>query len=160
MGRDIHFYVERYTDDIDYYGPRKESTKRDELINETLDKKEKKWVSADNWSIDDFDGSMYCEHFYKRRNYNLFYFIDENSKKGIPEDIGDGYRSELDHWVSDAHSHGYFLLSDMLDRIDTLIKDNDNDIHKTTSTFINTMNELKEFDNDYTKVRCLFFYDN
>lgn len=111
MGCDIHLFTER---------------KRH--INN-----EEKWVNVDNWKLnpyyekDNEDGEKEYEicSAYRWRNYELFSFLANvrnysNNKpiskpRGIPEDISEVVRKEVERWDSDGHSHSYFTMKELYD---------------------------------------------
>jgi hypothetical protein len=53
-------------------------------------------------------------------------------------------------WGSDAHSHSYFTLKELLD----VNWDN------YQTEFMKTIEKMKTIDDNPNKVRCVFFFDN
>jgi hypothetical protein len=53
-------------------------------------------------------------------------------------------------WGSDAHSHSYFTLKELLD----VNWDN------YQTEFMETIEKMKTIDDNPNKVRCVFFFDN
>lgn len=169
MGCDVHFYCERFTTNYEHNGPKELSEEREIKIGKVLGEEnlEPKWISVDNWNND--DGYWSSDQFYRGRNYYLFaaladvrndYEIEPISEpRGIPEDVSYPIKHILKvNWGSDAHSISYFTLKELLDvdwskyqvgnRADWL------------DEFMDTINKMKEIDEDPTKVRCIFFFDN
>lgn len=178
MGCDIHFFVERFTSDDDYEGPRDISEERNSKLGELLENRDspespERWVSADKWELEDDwdkdDGSKmlqipYKSHLYRGRNYGLFSILadvrnyDDEIKaicepKGIPDDASTGYKYQID-WCGDGHSHSYFTLDELLN------VDWDSYEKEYTSGFMKTIESMKLMDSDPSKVRCVFFFDN
>jgi hypothetical protein len=168
MGCDIHFYTERFTTDNNYKGPRDISEERHNKLDTLLNEEELKprWVSADVWDYEDEDGDKYWQiswedKFYNGRNYKLFELLagvrgyDENAispPRGIPDDVSYGYRTIVDLWDSDGHSHSYYTLDELLDIDWSKYKDFD--------SFLLTIEKMKNIDPDTKNVRCVFFFDN
>jgi len=163
MGCDIHFFTERFTSSNDYEGPRDLLVDRSNRIDEIVDGKPsiERWVSADAWDID--DGDWLCVERYDGRNYYLFSILADvrNSgeevidyPRGIPLDASCGYLHKCDSWSSDAHSHSYFTLRELLD-VDWGKYDSE-----YLEEFLTILEELKSIDSDFNKVRVCFFFDN
>jgi len=167
MGCDCHFYVERWTSSNNYEGPRDLSEDRDQKLNEILEDVPSKfrWVSADKWEIE--DGNWHVDYnleYYGRRNYYLFSILADvrngsgvepiNYPKGIPDDASSGYLYMCAQWDSDAHSHSYFTLEDLLN-VDWSEYDSDR-----IGGFMETLERMKKIDKDPFNVRCCFFFDN
>ena len=73
MGCDIHFYVEKWSDEEVTEGPIDISDKRDSLISNVLKlKREYRWISVDKWYRDEGYWTNYGNSFYSGRNYELF----------------------------------------------------------------------------------------
>jgi hypothetical protein len=97
MGCDIHLYREKYVDG--------------------------KWVSADEWQIDDGDLTVPYEKLaYTGRNYCLFGFLSDGVRthhdfsfleRGIPFDACQQIAECSDRWNSDGHSHSYLFLHEL-----------------------------------------------
>lgn len=163
MGCDIHFYVERFSDEPITNGPIDISEQRDQKISSILEenKIEPRWISADKWVLGDDKRWEYIDRFYSGRNYNLFSILagvrtwEEDvaicKPKGIPEDSSYAYKYECVLWNGDAHSHSYFTLEELLD-VDWESKD--------LKWFEETIEKMKNIDHDPKKVRCCFFFDN
>jgi hypothetical protein len=163
MGCDIHFFVEKQSID----------SKRNNKINEVFEADESEntfeWVTADKYSInkyyspDEDDGEPeyiieYSDRFYNGRNYALFEYLsgvrgdDDNAiskPRGVPKDVSNTVKYEIDSYGSDGHSHSYFTLDELLQY----------DFSKFP-IFEKTIEKMKSIDEDYTKVRCIFFFDN
>jgi hypothetical protein len=167
MGCDIHFYTERWTSSNNYEGPRDLSEDREQKLNEVLEDVPSKfrWVSADKWELE--DGNWHVDYnleYYNGRNYYLFSILADvrngsgiepiNYPKGIPDDASTGYLSKCDQWASEAHSHSYFTLEELLN------------VHwseydsEYIEDFMKTLEKMKEIDADPLNVRCCFFFDN
>jgi hypothetical protein len=104
MGCDIHFHVEKKTD---------QGWVRAEpqVKNEYYDK----------W---DDEPEFKREDFYDGRNYSLFAMLADvrngyglepiTATRGIPKDVSDDVRQEHDDWGIDGHSHGWLSLRELL----------------------------------------------
>jgi len=167
MGCDCHFYVERWTSSNNYEGPRDLSEDREQKLNEVLEDVPSKfrWVSADKWEKDGDEWSVpYNLEYYNGRNYYLFAILADvrndgdvepiNYPKGIPDDASTGYLYKCDQWDSDAHSHSYFTLDELLN-VDWSEYE-----PGYISDFMEALEKMKEIDNDPLNVRCCFFFDN
>lgn len=111
MGCDIHFYVEKKIDG--------------------------QWVTADEWGDDKYDEGRktvdYKKQFYSGRSYNLFAILANvrngrgfagiktgegfnpiDDPRGTPEDCCPEYRTMMDDYGCDGHSHSYFTLAELL----------------------------------------------
>ena len=166
MGCDIHFYVERWTSSNDYEGPKDLSEDRDQKLNEVLEDVPTKfrWVSADKWKLEDGNWHVpYNLEYYSGRNYYLFSILADvrnsgvepiNYPKGIPDDASTGYLYKCEQWDSDAHSHSYFTLEELLN------------VHwseydsEYIEDFMETLEKMKKIDEYPLNVRCCFFFDN
>jgi hypothetical protein len=167
MGCDCHFYVERWTSSNNYEGPRDLSGDRDQKLNEILEDVPSKfrWVSADKWEKEDDSWTVgWNDHYYVGRNYYIFSILADvrndsgvepiNYPKGIPDDASSGYLYMCDQWDSDAHSHSYFTLEELLN-VDWSEYESDR-----IGGFMETLEKMKEIDKDPLNVRCCFFFDN
>ncbi len=165
MGCDIHFYTERFTSSNDYEGPRDISKDRNNKIEEIVDGKPstERWVSADKWVKEDGSWTVdWNKQYYGGRNYVLFSILadvrgDEvpiDSPRGIPGDASIGYKYMCEKWDGDAHSHSYFTLDELL-RVDWSQYESD-----YVSEFLDTIESMKGIDEDPSKIRCCFFFDN
>ena len=171
MGCDIHFFCERFSDELITNGPVDISEQREERLSTLLgeQKIEPRWISADDWILDDEDvwddgvARWECEEkFYSGRNYHLFGILAQvrtwdtsesiSEPKGIPDDASYAYKVMCNQWDGDAHSHSYFTLEELLE-VDWESKDLkwfEEDI----------IEDMKKVDSDPKKVRCCFFFDN
>ena len=166
MGCDIHFYVERWTSSNNYGGPRDLSDDREQKLSEVLeDTSKSRWVSADNWQIEDGEWQIdWNDEYYGDRNYYIFGILADvrndggvepiNYPKGIPDDASTGYLYKCEQWDSDAHSHSYFTLDELLN-VDWSEYE-----PGYISDFMETLEKMKEIDEDPLNVRCCFFFDN
>lgn len=176
MGCDIHFYTERYTSDNDFDGPRRLSEERNSKLDRILELNEKvepRWVSADKWSLDNgFDDEkpwwyiIRGTEYYRGRNYYLFSVLAGvrdygdtprrlSDPRGVPDDASDGYKTIVEQMGSDGHSHSYFTLEELLNVNWDEYKRED-----WLDDFMDTIERMKLIDNDPSKVRCVFFFDN
>ena len=168
MGCDIHFFVERFSDELITNGPVDISEQREERLSTLLEERDKiepRWISADDWELEDYDDDekiWECgEKFYSGRNYHLFGILAQvrtwdtsesiSEPKGIPDDASYAYKYMCDQWHGDAHSHSYFTLEELLE-VDWVSKD--------LKWFEGTIEKMKSVDHDPKKVRCCFFFDN
>jgi len=173
MGCDIHFFVEKFSTDKDYEGPKGVQEERNAKIVEVLEtESEPRGITADSWEyLDEDEGDEYAywsvvrdKRFYAGRNYYLFTILagvrgnwddDKISKpRGVPDDISDAYKEQLRQWEGDAHSKSYFTLKELLD-VDWSKYETE-----YISEFFETIEKMKKLDTDPEKVRCLFFFDN
>lgn len=139
----------------------------DQKLSEVLEDVPTKyrWVSTDKW---EFDGQNWHipwdSEYYNDRNYYLFSILADVRNnggvepicypKGIPDDVLYGYLYKCDQWDSDAHSHSYFTLEDLLN-VDWSEYESD-----YIQDFMETIEKMKEIDEDPLNVRCCFFFDN
>jgi hypothetical protein len=165
MGCDIHFFTERKTSSNNYKGPRDLSEDRNTKIEEIIEgiPATERWVSADEWEIEDgYWNVPYGKSFYSNRNYYLFAILAGvrgstdpiDYPRGIPNDCSSGYKYMCGIWGSDAHSHSYFTLKELLD------VDWGNYQMEYLSEFMETIEKMKTIDDNPNKVRCVFFFDN
>jgi hypothetical protein len=173
MGCDIHFFVEKFSADKDYEGPKGVQEERNAKLLEVLEtESEPRWITADSWEyLDEDEGDEYAywsvvrdKRFYAGRNYYLFTILagvrgnrddDKISEpRGVPDDISDAYREQLRQWEGDAHSKSYFTLKELLD-----VDWSKYEIEYIPE-FFETIEKMKQLDTDPEKVRCLFFFDN
>lgn len=172
MGCDIHFFVEKYSDE-DFDGPKDVSEERSIKLQSVLKgKKSKRWISADVWKLeevgteDEHWNVPYGQGFYHGRNYYLFSILADvrnygsdkvkpiSAPKGIPKNASDGYKYTIGRWDGDGHSHSYFTLSQLM-RVNWSKYNKD-----WISGFLETIQKMKELDPDPKKVRVVFFFDN
>lgn len=118
------------------------------------------------------DDYWVSSEFYEDRNYFLFavladvrngYDIEPLSQpKGIPEDSCYPIKYIVDQWRGDGYSHSYFTLKEILevdcDKYCTKLPEVDRT--NWLDGFKETLNDLKELDNNPENVRCVFFFDN
>lgn len=161
-------YLEKYTDEDDlyisnliselddYYDPglssirkvknRVKQESRDAKLSNVLNSKlEKRWVV-----IDEPYGDRNYELFSKLadvRSYGDSDSIDD--PRGIPEDPSLFYEIKTNQWDSDAHSHSYFYLSELLKH----------DFSKISPEFSNFI-EFYRGKDDLDDYRIVFFFDN
>lgn len=177
MGCDIHFFVERYSDDRKYSGPRNTIEERNDNINAILEntrikKNNVRWITADKWVYhkgNEFESAYWDipndKKFYRGRNYGLFMILADvincdnslkpiASPRGIPEDASYAYRVEVEHNKDDGHSHSYFTLQELQD-VDWTQYPID-----YVGEFLKTLDKMAKVDDDPSKVRCCFYFDN
>lgn len=167
MGCDIHFYVEKWTSSNNYDGPRDLSEDREQKLSEVLEDVPTKfrWVSADKWLCDDGSWEVsYNSSYYNDRNYYLFSILADvrnggsvepiDYDRGIPDDASSGYLYICNQWNGDGHSHSYFTLEELLN-VDWSQYDSE-----YLEDFMDTLEKMKEIDEDPLNVRCCFFFDN
>lgn len=163
MGCDIHFFTEHFTSSNNYLGPRDITEDRNTKIEEIIEGKTQteKWVSADEWEI--HDGEWSIQEKYYNRNYYLFSLLADvrntgeepiDYPRGIPQDASLGYLYKCNQWEGDAHSHSYYTLKELLE-----VDWNNYDL-EYLEEFLDVLEDLKSIDNDYSKVRICFFFDN
>jgi hypothetical protein len=168
MGTNIHFFVEKFSADKDYEGPKGVQEERNAKLIEVLEiESEPRWITADSWEyLDEDEGDEYAywsvvrdKRFYGGRNYYLFGILagvrggeSISEPRGVPDDISDAYKEQLKQWEGDAHSKSYFTLKELLDV--------DWSKYENISEFFETIEKMKQLDTDPEKVRCLFFFDN
>jgi len=172
MGCDIHFFLEKYSDE-DFEGPKNASEQRNIKLNSILEgERVERWISADKWIIenkgksDEYWSVPYEDSFYDNRNYYLYsiladvrnYGLDRIEPicepRGVPEDASDGYRYVVDRWDGDGHSHSYFTLEELKNV-------NWSEYNKEwIQDFLETIQKMKQVDTDPKKVRAVFFFDN
>ena len=166
MAADIHLYMEKWTSSNDYEGPRDLSEDRDQKLNELLKDVPTKfrWVSADKWKLEDYWHVPYDLEYYGNRNYYIFSILANvrngsdiepiSYPKGIPDDASYGYLYKCNQWNSDAHSHSYFTLDELLN-VDW------SEYHSGyIEDFMEALEKMKKIDEDPLNVRCCFFFDN
>lgn len=171
MGCDIHFFVERYSTDRNYNGPRDVSELREESIQAILEEEKivPRWITCDEWEYEQEEGEdpywmvPYTKKFYRGRNYGLFAILADVRNddiepiaypKGIPEDASYAYQVEAKQMEGDGHSHSYFTLEE-LQNVDWRQYPKD-----YVSEFLETMNKMSKIDTDPSKIRCCFYFDN
>ena len=164
MGCDIHFFTERKTASLNYEGPKDLQDERNSKIEEVIEGKPltERWVSADRWELQE-DGWSH-EEAYWSRNYYLFSILADvrnggdvdpiSYPRGVPKDASSAYSYMVQRWDSDAHSHSYFTLEELLE-VDWNQFDNE-----YLEEFLKVIQNLKSIDSDPKKVRICFFFDN
>ena len=165
MGCDIHVYMEKWTNSNKYDGPKDLAEDRDNKLNELLENEPTtfRWVSVDKWTYEE-DGWRvnWYEHYYDSRNYQLFSILADVrgdyspivEPRGIPEDASSGYKYMCDQWDCDAHSHSYYTLTELLN-VDW---EEYGDCY--LGEFLQSIERMKEIDEDTDNVRMCFFFDN
>lgn len=166
MGADIHMYLERWTNVENKNCPtlKSKSKIRDEKISEIFNEEivnVYKWESFDDWFFDDSDETWVCFHFYEDRNYRLFAFLADvrnggcieplDDPRGIPQDASDAYLWACSSWEGDAHSHSWFLVSELLQVDKKVWKE------LSAENFIEKIHSLGGEDEE---IRICFFFDN
>ncbi len=158
--------MERYTTDPENETtPTSKVNKRENRVNELLgETSEPRWISADNWEAEDYgDGDMHWSNYpnalYSGRNYSLFEKLanvrsygEGNAiaePRGVPEDASDAYLYIVEQWKGDGHSHSYFTLAELLEH----------DWSDFTE-FRETLERMKDLDENTDNVRAVFFFDN
>jgi hypothetical protein len=166
MGCDIHMFIERKTSGNNYQGPRDIQLDRNAKIEEIIEgiPVEERWVSADTWEIDNYDGYWQCNEIYNNRNYYLFAILADvrndgsvepiDYPRGIPDDCSSGYSYMTKQWGGDGHSHSYFTLKELLEVNWDLYE------KEYIKDFFEAIDEMKSIDDNPEKVRCVFFFDN
>ena len=165
MGCDCHVFMERWTNSNKYDGPRDLAEDRDNKLNELLEDKPTlyRWVSVDKWSYDE-DGwrTNWEDLYYDSRNYQLFSILADVrgdyspivEPRGIPEDASTGYKYMCDQWDGDAHTHSYYTLTELLN----VNWEEYDDCH--LDGFLQSLERMKEIDEDTDNIRMCFFFDN
>jgi hypothetical protein len=69
--------------------------------------------------------------------------------RGIPDDASDAYIYVTEQWEGDGHSHSYFTLTELLEHDWSLF-----------SEFRETLERMKDLDENTDNVRAVFFFDN
>lgn len=170
MGCDIHFFVERYSTDRNYKGPRDVSELREESIQAILEEEQvvPRWITCDEWEYEEEEGEYsywsvpYEKKFYRGRNYSLFSILADvrgglepiAEPRGIPDDASYAYKIEAKQMEGDGHSHSYFTLEE-LKNIDWSQYPSD-----SVGEFLETLDKMSKIDKDPSKVRCCFYFDN
>jgi hypothetical protein len=166
MGCDIHFFVEKFSTDKDYEGPKSVQEERNTKLLDILNQEElePRWITADSWELEeDYWSVIRNKRFYGGRNYYLFGILAGvrydriepiSEPRGVPNDISEAYKEQLNQWEGDAHSKSYLTLKELLD-VDWSKYETE-----YISDFLTTIERMKEVDPDPEKVRCLFFFDN
>ncbi len=170
MGCDIHFYVEKYSNE-DYIGPKDISEERDTkigVITEDITLSNcYRWIPVDKWIYEDgYWNVPYNESFYKGRDYFLFSILADvrnddtvvpiSYPRGIPDDPSYPYKLISENWDGDGHSHSYFTLEELLN-VDW---DKYNTDEYGVDGFLETIEKMKGINADPCDIRCVFFFDN
>ncbi len=166
MGADIHMYLERWTNVTNKNCPRLKSKSeiRDETISSILDEDNVstsvyRWESDDIWT---FDGEHWeYDSIYWYRNYRLFAFLADvrnggdieplDYPRGIPQDASEAYLWACDGWGWDAHSHSWFLVSELLQV--------DKKVWKELGAE-NFIEKIESLSGEVDNLRICFFFDN
>lgn len=190
MGCDIHFFVERYTDEPQKSGPKD----KQEIREENLDKLEveggnpKRWKSTDNWEWednsewDDEDSYWtinYKKWFFHHRNYLLFAILagvrtytsefkyQMSEPRGWPEDVSYPLKIYSEQWGIDIHSKSYFTLPELKEKWSKIkplmiedMEKNGEDYSYTFDMIEDIIQRMSEIDDDPKNVRCVFAFDN
>jgi len=165
MGADIHFFIEKFSDEPIKNGPIDISEIRDNKISSILDKQEleHRWITADEWEINEDGNWEINDYFYDgRRSYHLFgvlagvrtwdYSDTICEPRGIPQDASSAYKYMCELFKGDSHSHSYFTLEELLE-VDWK--------SKSLKWFEKeTIKKMKSIDPDPKKVRAVFFFDS
>jgi hypothetical protein len=165
MGCDIHVYMERWTNSNKYDGPKNLAEDRDNKLNELLENEPShfRWVSVDKWIYEEGRWEIdWNEHYYDGRNYHLFSILADvrgdhspiAEPRGIPQDASTGYKYMCDQWDGDAHSHSYYTLTELLN----VNWEEYGDCY--LDEFLQSIERMKEIDEDSDNVRMCFFFDN
>ena len=166
MGCDIHWYVERFTTDPENETtPTSKVNKRENRVNELLgETSEPRWISADTWEAEDYgDGYIHWSNYpsclYRGRNYHLFSILADvrsygegnaiTEPRGVPDDASDAYLYIVEQWKGDGHSHSYFTLTELLEHD-----------WSDFDEFRETLERMKNLDENTDNVRAVFFFDN
>ena len=146
-------------------------------INEPLDISWDLYVGNRPYTLDEYEEELSNdEDFYVRdrglpRNYYLFSILADvrnygntitplSYPKGLPKDVSPILKYFSDVEGSDAHSHSYFTLAELLAVDWTLYTNNFN---SQLEDFFKLMDEMKKFSDDggiYDDVRLVFWFDN
>jgi hypothetical protein len=157
--------MERWTNSNKYDGPKDLAEDRDNKLNELLENEPTifRWVSVDKWKYDGDGWRINWEdHYYDGRNYQLFSILADVrgdyspivEPRGIPEDASTGYKYMCDRWDGDAHSHSYYTLTELLN-VDW---EEYGDCY--LGEFLQSIERMKEIDENTDNVRMCFFFDN
>lgn len=139
--------------------------KRENRVNELLgETPEPRWISADTWEAEDYgDGDMHWSNYpsclYRGSNYHLFSILADvrsygqsnaiEEPRGVPDDASDAYLYIVEQWKGDGHSHSYFTLTELLEHD-----------WSDFDEFSETLERMKELDDNTDNVRAVFFFDN
>lgn len=183
MGCDIHFFVERYTDEPQQSGPIDKQELRENSVNELLNinesQREKKWTSIDKWVYNDgYEGEEYwelSEEYYSGRDYTFFGILAGvrdgkefmlEPPRGLPEDVSYPVKLICDSWGVDAHTKHYYVLDEFIEKWNKMkskvIEFNDeyNYNSYTADSVDNLIEDLKGIDPDPSNIRMVFWFDN
>ena len=176
MGCDIHFFVERYTNEPDTSnGPKDISEFRQERINNIIDGTDNiyRWISADNWTLEKYPNEpeyWSADEIYTGRNYWLFYLLadvrygpdwcEPHEPRGVPADASYAYKKILERWEGDGHSHSYFTLKELLEMSSGPYSGDELWEKMQSPDFLESIEIMKKIDEDPNNVRCVFFFDN
>ena len=160
----IYIYVENMTNILDYDGPRDKKKDRGLILNNILnDELNDQWVSIDKWRKNEYNRWV-CDRLVNiKPNYYLFSILADvrnwfgitpiDEPRGIPDDCSSGYSFILKEWDKIAHTHSYFTLEEILN-----VDWNNYDKDKGVDDFLKEINKLTNINDDFSKVRILFFF--
>ena len=139
--------------------------KRENRVNELLgETSEPRWISADTWEAEDYgDGYIHWSNYpsclYRGRNYHLFSILADvrsygegdaiAEPRGVPDDASYAYLYIVEQWKGDGHSHSYFTLTELLEHD-----------WSDFDEFRETLERMKNLDENTDNVRAVFFFDN
>lgn len=103
--------------------------------------------------------SNYPSCLYRGRNYSLFSRLADvrsygdgtaiSEPRGVPDDASDAYLYIVEQWKGDGHSHSYFTLTELLEHD-----------WSDFDEFRETLERMKNLDENTDNVRAVFFFDN
>lgn len=158
--------MERFTTDPENETtPTSKVNKRENRVNELLGvTPDPRWISVDTWEAEDYgDGDMHWSNYpsclYRGRNYHLFSILADvrsygdgtaiSEPRGVPDDASDAYLYIVEQWKGDGHSHSYFTLTELLEHD-----------WSDFDEFRETLERMKNLDENTDNVRAVFFFDN
>lgn len=131
---------------------------------------EGKWVSADIWKYVTYDRWWKRSSYYSNQNYRLFAFLAGvrnrdyqplSYPRGLPIDVSPEVRGNADFFEGDAHTHSWFLLSELL-AVDWTSPEGTRDSEIrwfTPTTFLKALEKMEKL-GDPDEVRVVFWFDN
>jgi hypothetical protein len=161
MGCDIHLYLEVYNDKLN------------------------KWGMLDGYGLPVMEEyEMFTEEYYKhaykhspsQRNYGVFAVLADvrndnlpymDQPRGVPKDASLLYKSEVEHYGEDGHSHSYFTVEEFLNDYNGLYNDivaqgkrlkDPWDFRETA--FFKWIKFLSEQGIPHNHLRVCFYFDN
>ena len=158
--------MERFTTDPENETtPTSKVNKRENRVNELLGvTPDPRWISVDTWEAEDYgDGYIHWSNYpsclYRGRNYHLFSILADvrsygegnaiTEPRGVPDDASDAYLYIVEQWKGDGHSHSYFTLTELLEHD-----------WSDFDEFRETLERMKNIDENTDNVRAVFFFDN